>query len=143
MNEYRWNDLSSNNVIPPHQYATANKGANNNTLILYGSKSLNAETMALVYTFDTQSNSWSIPEISGIPPAGRTGVTLVVDYNGLIYLFGGLTSNDANGIYTNDMLILDSINFSWKQASSINAPSPRVQYSAVFLPNKNIIYMGM
>ena len=146
-NGLNWNDLSAttNNIVPPHAYASAIKGgANNNTLFLFGGESLDGNMMALVYTFDTQSNSWRMPvEITGLPQAGKFGTFLVIDYNGLIYKFGGATSFAPGGIYTNDMLILDSINFSFKKASSINAPSPRVQYGAVFLPNKNIIYLGM
>ena len=63
----------------------------------------------------------------------------IIDYNGLIYLFGGRIGST----YTNNMFIFDTINLSWKRTSSFNAPSPRNEYGAVFLPNKNIIYMGM
>ena len=144
-NELKWHDLSNNNIVPPHTFAASIKGgANNNTLFLFGGESLDGNTMALVYTFDPQSNSWRIPaEATGLPQTGKIEVTLAIDYNGLIYMFGGATSIVSGGIYKNDMLILDSINLSWKKASSFNAPSPRMSYDAVFLPNKNIIYMGM
>ena len=135
-NELKWIDLS-NNIVPPHVYSAAVKGgANNDTLFLYGGENLNGQAMDLVYTFNTQSNAWSVPKITGIPPSGKVGITFIID-NGLIYIFGGATT-----VYFNDMFILDSINLSWKKASSIGAPSPRVQYGAVFLPNKNIIYIG-
>jgi hypothetical protein len=65
------------------------------------------------------------------------GIITVIDYSELIYVFGG-----ANTTVMNDMFILDSINLNWKKASSVNAPSPKTQYSALFLPDKNIIYMG-
>jgi N-acetylneuraminic acid mutarotase len=97
--------------------------------------------MSLVYTFDTQNDSWKVPNITGIPPTGKLGLSLAADDNGLIYLFGGNVAIPVN--YVNDMFILDSINLSWKKASLINAPTPRIQYGAVFLPNKNIIYVGM
>jgi N-acetylneuraminic acid mutarotase len=144
-NELKWNDLSSTaNIVPPHHYATAVRGgANNDTLFLYGG--INGATvsyneggpMALVYIYDTQSNSWKIPEITGVPPTGKIDMTAITDYNGLIYLFGGYSTG-----FVNDMFILNSINLSCKQVSSINAPSPRNEYGVVFLPNKNIIYMG-
>ena len=113
-----------------------------NTLFLYGSETVNKlDNMALVYTFDPQNNAWSIPKMTVIPPTRRTGATFIADYNALTYLYGGA---DLTGIYANDMFILDTINLSWKNVSSINAPSPRVEYGAVFLPNQNIIiYMGM
>jgi hypothetical protein len=141
-NELKWHLLNSS-FVPPHRYAaTIRGGADNNTLFLYGGESLSGDnTMALVYTFDTQNNLWGIPKITGVPPNKEVGITLTIDYNGLMYLFGGILDNST--VYTNDMFILDTINLSWKQASSINAPSPRSQYGAVFLPNQNIIYMGM
>ena len=135
-----WLVCHNQQYFPPHRYAAAIKGgANNSTLFLYGGETLTGGALsALVYAYDTPSNSWHAPKIIDMPPTKATGVTLVVDSNGLIYIFGGFLDT-----YTNDMFVLDSINLSWKKVSSINAPSPRVQYSAVFLPNKNIIYMGM
>ena len=145
-NELEWIDLSNtNNVVPPHDFAAAVKGgANNNTLILYGGESLDAEHMSLVYTFNTLNNTWSVPTLAGISPTAKLSITPVVDYNGLMYLYGGATSElFSNGTYTSDMFILDTINLSLKKANSVNAPSPRVKYGAVLLPNKDIIYMGM
>jgi hypothetical protein len=142
-NQLKWLDLSNlskNDIVPSHQFAAAIKGgADNNTLFLYGGTSLENNTMALVYTLN--NFFWDTPKINGTPPNGKLFITPVIDYNGLIYLFGGY-STEFN-VYTNDMFILDSISLNWKNASSINAPSPRIEYGAVFLPNKNIIYMGM
>jgi hypothetical protein len=145
-NEIQWFDLSKNNIVPAHFQASASKGgANNSTLFLFGGKYLIDETMALVYSFDTQSNLWKIQEITGIAPIRRQGVTSVIDYNGLMYLFSGLsgTLQNSNLNYENDMIILDTINLSWKKGSSINAPNPGILFGAVLLPNNNIIYMGM
>src|ERR1043166_6533603 len=85
-NELKWIDLSKNNIIPPHYLSTAIKGGtNNNTLFLYGGEPLAAGgAMDLVYTFDTQINLWRVPGITGIPPLKCIGVTIVIDYNGLI-----------------------------------------------------------
>jgi N-acetylneuraminic acid mutarotase len=135
-----WINLSDNNIVPPHQDAAVVKSGVN--LFLYGGRSLlSSKTMALVYAFDTQSESWSIPNIVGIPPTGKTSITPIIDHNGKIYLFGGAIVYPFT--FVNDMFILDSINLSWKKASSINAPSPRAAYGAVLLPNNKIIYMGM
>ncbi|PKY44642.1 hypothetical protein RhiirA4_400152, partial [Rhizophagus irregularis] len=139
--QLKWHDLSNlsnNDIVPSHQFAAAIKGgADNNTLFLYGGMNLDNNPMSLVYTLNNLS--WDTPKINGTPPNGKLFITPVIDYNGLIYLFGGYSTEN---IYTNDMFILDSINLSWKNVSSINAPSPRIEYSAVFLPNKKIIYMG-
>ena len=40
------------------------------------------------------------------------------------------------------MLILDTINPNWGKKSLVNAPSSRVNYGAILLPNNNILYMG-
>ncbi|GBC46776.2 hypothetical protein GLOIN_2v1868750 [Rhizophagus irregularis DAOM 181602=DAOM 197198] len=54
----------------------------------------------------------------------------------------GRATNNIDGDL-NDMLILDTINLSWKKGNSINAPSPRRNYGATFLlNNNNIIYIG-
>ena len=141
--ELKWHDLSIDNIVPPHYFAAAVKGGlNNSTLFLYGGENITIETKALVYTFDTQVNKWSIPEMTGKLPTGKLGITPIIDHYGLIYFFGGLTTY-LGGVYVNDMFILDSINLSWKRVSSINAPSPRSQLGAVLLPNNNILYMGM
>jgi N-acetylneuraminic acid mutarotase len=139
-----WINLSDNNIVPPHQDAAVVKGGvHNNSLFLYGGRSLlSSKEMALVYAFDTQSELWSTPNIIvGIPPTGKTSITPIIDHNGKIYLFGGAIVFPFT--FVNDMFILDSIILSWKKASSINAPSPRAAYGAVLLPNNNIIYMGM
>lgn len=136
--EVRYIDISSNNKVPPHLYSVAIKGGSNNgTLFLYGGQSFGGQ-MELVYAFDPQHTTWSVPKITGAPPVGTNFMFPVIDYNGLLYLFGG-----SGTVFTNDMYILDTIYLSWKKASSINAPSSRDGYSAVFLPNKSIIYIGV
>jgi len=143
-NELEWIDLSNtNNIVPPHYFAAAVKGgSSNDTLFIYGGESLGGEPMSLVNTFNTLNNTWSVPILAGIPPTASMTIIPVVDYNGLMYLYGEVAS-EVGGTYTSDMFILDTINLSFKKANSVNAPSPRVDYGAVFLPNKNIIYMGM
>ncbi|RIA94326.1 hypothetical protein C1645_818133, partial [Glomus cerebriforme] len=58
--------------------------------------------------------------------------------NGIMYLWGGMSGD----LFSNDMLILDTINLNWKEGSLIKAPTPRCQYGATLLPNNNIIYLG-
>ncbi|RIA87846.1 hypothetical protein C1645_739820 [Glomus cerebriforme] len=135
-----WQDLSNINVIPTHNSATSVRGgANNDTLILYGGIT-NDQTMTLVYTFDPQSNSWSIPKIMGVNNIRKSRLTGVI-HDGKMYLWSG-TNNPDNYEYMNDMLILDTINLSWGKGSLVNAPTPRDYYGATLLPNSNIIYIG-
>src|SRR5688572_26443505 len=61
-----WRDLTSINIVPKHNAAASvSGGENNKTLFLYGGLPYYNAAMDLVYTFDTQSNSWSIPKITG------------------------------------------------------------------------------
>jgi hypothetical protein len=139
-----WQDLSVFNNIPPHAGATSVKGgANNNTLFLYGGNLTENTIAELVYTFDTQSNTWSAPPITGFNTIRKIFLTGIIDYNGKMYLYGGvLGTNISNFNSVNDMLILDTINLNWGKGSLFNAPSQRSLYGAVLLPDNNIIYMG-
>jgi hypothetical protein len=72
-NGLEWFDLSTNNNIPPHRFASAVKGGeNNSTLFLYGggilNNQLNDESMELLYAFNTQNNLWSVPKTTGVQP---------------------------------------------------------------------------
>ncbi len=95
--------------------------------------------MDLIYTYDIQSNSWSVPKTTGDITASKYDLTGIIDYNGKMYLFGGY---DVNDVAVNDMLILDTINLNWGKGSSVNAPTPRSFYGATLLSNQHIIYLG-
>ncbi|CAG8730778.1 6169_t:CDS:2, partial [Funneliformis caledonium] len=138
-----WQDLTNINIIPTHAFAaTVKGGVDNNTLIFYGGRNLtNAENMALVYMFDTQSNSWHIPSISGVSYTKRRSLSAFIDVNKKMYLFGGYLI--GSNVFVNDMLILDTVNLSWGIGSSLNAPIPRINYGAVLLPSQEIIYLGL
>ncbi|RIA96737.1 hypothetical protein C1645_856866 [Glomus cerebriforme] len=141
--EILWHDLTNINLVPSHIGAGSVKGGtNNNTIVLCGGRYLaNAENKASVYTFDTRSNSWSIPTIIGESYIRRRrDLTAIINDDGKIYLFGG--SLIGYNIVVNDMLILDTINLSWGKSSTLNAPIPRVYYGADLLPNQTIIYIG-
>ncbi|RIA88181.1 hypothetical protein C1645_826777 [Glomus cerebriforme] len=137
-----WQDLSSIDILPPHEDATSVKGGpNNDTLFLYGGFTTD-QTMALVYIFNPQSNSWSIPKITGVNTVRKDSLT-GINYNGKMYLWGGCSRDlNNNCVFENDMLILDTINLSWGKGSLINAPIPRAYHGTALLPNNNIIYIG-
>jgi hypothetical protein len=127
-------DLSEMNVVPAHIAASSAKGgANNKTLFLYG-----ADIEKVVYTFDPQTDSWTVPKIAG-DAITKFGLTAAIDYNGKMYLWSGLIFEE----YKDDMLILDTINLSWGRGNMDNAPAPRDLYAAAMLPDQTIIYMGM
>ena len=58
-----------------------------------------------------------------------------------MYLWGG-TDAAANTNNFNDILILDTVNPNWSTGSIVGAPSPRINYAAILLPDNNIIYLG-
>ncbi|RIA83034.1 hypothetical protein C1645_743361 [Glomus cerebriforme] len=136
-----WVDLSSTNTIVPRHFgaASAKGGANNNTLIIYGRITSNPKIPSL-YTFDTQSNLWSIPAIAEIPGniPRKESTTGIIDQNGKLYLWGGLNGNTS----LNDMYILDTINLIGGVGSLVGVPGPRCNYGAALLPDNKIIYMG-
>ncbi|CAG8699718.1 4164_t:CDS:2 [Funneliformis caledonium] len=134
-----WHDLTNINTVPAHLSAASVKGGiNNKNLFLYGGVEYYKATMSLVYTFDTLSNSWSIPKITGDNVIRKDNLKGIVDDKGKLYLFGGR----YNGTILNDMLILDTISLTWKIGSSINAPSPRDVYGAVYISKQFIVYLG-
>ncbi|CAB4442654.1 unnamed protein product [Rhizophagus irregularis] len=136
-----WQDLSNIKSVPPIHYgaASARGGETNNTLFLYGGIEYDPK-MALVYTFDSQNEIWSVPEIKvpdiSVNVTRKNFLTGIVDYNGKMYLWGGRL------VENNNLFILDTIKLRWKNGSLINAPISRFSYGATLLSNQNIIYMG-
>ncbi|PKK71251.1 hypothetical protein RhiirC2_828473 [Rhizophagus irregularis] len=137
--ELSWQDLSNINMLPPHSSATSVKGgANNDTLFLFGGFKAANQIMELVYTFDSHSIVWSIPKIAGVNTIRKWSLTGIINNDGKMYLWSGATNTD----YVNEMLILDTINLNWSKGSIINAPTPRINYGTILLPNNKIIYIG-
>ncbi|CAG8705687.1 2927_t:CDS:2, partial [Funneliformis caledonium] len=137
-----WNDLTEINIIPAHRAASsARGGVYNDTLFLYGAGN-DKGNLELVYTFDTKSNSWSIPKLTGNEDTFNMKFNLrgIADDNGNMYLFGG--NKVDRKTYYNDMLILDTINLNLKVGSSVDAPNIRNLYGATFIQSNFIIYFG-
>ncbi|RIA84327.1 hypothetical protein C1645_832440 [Glomus cerebriforme] len=95
-----WKDISSIDMLPPHSSATSVKG------FTYD------QTMALIYTFVPQNNSWSIPKITGIQKMFLSGV---IDNNRKMYLWGGCYRPDnVDCVFVNanwDYIQRDKIKF--------------------------------
>ncbi|CAG8454604.1 5926_t:CDS:2 [Diversispora eburnea] len=89
--------------------------------------------------------------VAGIPPIRRRNTQAVINNsNGKMYIFGGSTdplftnynSDYPKSTFYNDMIILDTINWTWNYGSNINAPSRRNDFTAVILSSGIIIYIG-
>src|SRR5262249_6146115 len=106
----------------------------------YGGITFDNETTELVNTFDPQSNSWGIPNMTGNIPIRKRGSIGIIDHNERMYLWGGFVDNTY--ILTSSMIILDTINFSWKIGNLNSAPTVSSFYGATLLPNNKIIYIG-
>ncbi|CAG8731241.1 3924_t:CDS:2, partial [Cetraspora pellucida] len=128
-----WVDLTNTNVVPSHFDATAIKGGpKNKTLFLSGRPS------RPIYAFDAQNSSWSTPLIVGYDSIRAIGE--VINFKGESYKFGGFS--DVTNRFTVDMVILNTINLSWRRGSILNAPSARCCYGSALLPNQVIVYFG-
>jgi len=133
-----WNDLSTlyNSQTGKSSVVTiARGGFNNDTLCLIKYDYSHNDSL-LVYTFDQQSNSWSL-SLKRLY-IGKTFFESVNDYDEKIYMFGGWSEKLGD---LNNMLILNTRNFNWDYGKSMYAPIERF-YGAVFLPNQHIIYIG-
>jgi len=134
-----------NGKLPPSHYAatTIAGGINHDEIILFGGQLQQVktpETQPSVYIYDTKENDWKVQTTTTEGIKSRSFMNAVGDDKGKMYLFGGFEEYDI--FYNNTMDIFDTINFSWSQGSKLNAPSARYSYSATFLPNSQILYIG-
>ncbi|EXX69140.1 uncharacterized protein OCT59_011319 [Rhizophagus irregularis] len=127
-------DLSNINIIPSHFGAgSARGGANNDTLFICGGVgNISADKVELVYTFNTQSSSWTTPVTTGVIPILFDASIGIIDYNGKMYFWDGIGDIIA---------ILDTKNLIWETRSSIGAPNIGLKSTATLLPDNKIIYM--
>ncbi|CAG8617391.1 9841_t:CDS:10, partial [Acaulospora morrowiae] len=139
-----WTDLTSTGVTYTCWGTAVAGGVNNTQFILFGGH-MSPDNSSLVLVYDTINKTWSKPTISGVAPIRRRSTHAVIDSQGKMYIFGGYADQltDYSGSeYFNDIIILDTINWSWSYGSSDNAPSPRGAFTATLLPDGKIVYIG-
>ncbi|CAG8454620.1 5927_t:CDS:2 [Diversispora eburnea] len=140
-----WNELSNLNIIYTSWGTAVAGGINNTAFILFGGH-MSPDNNSLVLSFDTIKNTWSRPNITGNQPIRRRNTQAVINNsNGAMYIFGGSADpfTDYPSLkFFNDMIILDTILWTWKFGSIFNAPSPRQGFSATMLPGGIIAYIG-
>ncbi|RIB26666.1 hypothetical protein C2G38_2064333, partial [Gigaspora rosea] len=122
-------------------------GPNNNIICLLNhlTTSNDYSNDIIVYAFDTVTETWSTPNISGQIPLSRQQFQAVNDTNDKIYMFGGTQFHNtslSSEVIFNDIYILDTLILTWIQGSNVNAPTPRVDFTATLLNNGHILYIG-
>jgi hypothetical protein len=134
-------DLKNQATFPYVGFHVAGEGGVNQDLIfISGGYQLTANSPNVVYQLDTKTNTVTTPIIQGTNPPRREDMDSV-SYQGKIYMFGGRVF--ANGVDTHfgRFDILDTINLSWEVGTLVNAPLPRIYYTAT-LVNGVIYYIG-
>ena len=100
---------------------------------------------SVLHSYNLVTNEWTIPITNGIAPERRKDINGVINNEtGKIYIFGGI--DDFPGIQDrkilNDMNIFDTATLTWSKGSIIDAPIPRVDYTATLLSNGIIVFIG-
>jgi hypothetical protein len=96
-----------------------------------------------LYLYNTTTNQWSIPTVSGASPPRRREMKIVSDNNNNIYIYSGIQLGIDPQWFT-DMNILNANDqFKWELVKMNNAPPyPRADYTVTMLPNGVIVYIG-
>ncbi|CAG8618503.1 17676_t:CDS:2, partial [Racocetra fulgida] len=139
----KWTDLTSVAPIPVTSAFAPScvGGSNSSTIFLFEHRRTNnANSTSLVtFTFDTSSQKWTAPTMSGVIPPPRQDMRAVADKNGKIYITGGFEPYTTFRSY-NSTYILDSLSLSWTNGA--NALIIRSAYTATLLPSGDIVYVG-
>ncbi|CAB4415150.1 unnamed protein product [Rhizophagus irregularis] len=127
--------------IPPKHGHTANIGGpkpKQDLIFIIG-----GDRFSTVYQLDTKTNKIITPIILGDFP-NRDNLIFMssVSYKGIIYLFGGVKTDEAGtNIFYDNHYIFDTINLNWKEGGLTNVPPPRYKHTAT-LVDEIIYYIG-
>ncbi|PKY48714.1 hypothetical protein RhiirA4_544791 [Rhizophagus irregularis] len=141
------------NTIPfGSSYAITFPSSQKNVIYLFGGITVNVNTdlddfKSILYSYNLETNEWTIPTTSGIAPGRRREISGVISNNtGKFYAFGGFsdkfTGNPNNSTTLNDMNIFDINSLTWSKGSTINAPLPRTDFTVTLLTNGIIVFIG-
>ncbi|CAG8533483.1 2588_t:CDS:2, partial [Acaulospora colombiana] len=152
-NNVTWIDLTTTANIPERICWQVNGGGVNSSIVyLFGgitqdnlTKKVISDT--LVFAFDTKTQKWTEPSITGTPPNRRRELSVAQDNSGRMFIFGGLTdplTGSQSTTFFNDMNILDVSNLSWLfvVTSGVDIPLPQADFTATILPDGTILYIG-
>ncbi|CAG8709158.1 15491_t:CDS:2 [Cetraspora pellucida] len=136
----RWSNLSSTPVASAWATATVGGGSNSILFLIGGIMVPSNHTM--VYSFNTNIENWSNITTSDVLNQRRKGSSLSYDPDsGKIYIFGGQSISNLSEWF-NEMIIFDSIHFSWSNVTLDSAPSKRSGHTATLLKTGIIVFIG-
>ncbi|CAG8493038.1 8333_t:CDS:2 [Gigaspora margarita] len=131
-----WVDLTYTNGPLKHSATACIGGNNNDTIFIFGGFPYDDY---FVNQFNTSKQQWTNITTNGSVPIYREDISCAKFNNGLIAIFSGY----INLTYAqNDLWIFNSLTLSWSLSNATNAPSSRFGYSAITLPDDNILYIG-
>ncbi|CAG8681798.1 24048_t:CDS:2 [Gigaspora margarita] len=138
---HRWSDPSPAPIASA--WATATVGGDNKSIIFLIGGIMNPPANDTVaYSFNTNIGNWSNITTSGGLNQKRKGSSLSYDPDsGYIYIFGGQSVSNSSKWF-HEMIIFDSINFSWSNVTSSTAPSKRSGHTATLLKSGIIVFIG-
>jgi putative metal-binding protein/Kelch motif protein len=91
--------------------------------------------------YDPASDTWT-PTATTLAPWGHSGHSAVWTGN-VVVLWGGGRQLDATGLYDSPTGVrYDPTTDAWTATSTINAPSPRVGYTAVWTGSRMVVWGG-
>jgi N-acetylneuraminic acid mutarotase len=144
INNSLWTDLVSQgaNLTLTSWHCASTNGIDLDSIFILGGEHLDETNTNNIYKFDIKTNVISVPIIQGKAPQSRQGMNSAFDINGKIYMFGGYVGSGDNIMFVNSLDILDTINLKWNVGSLVNSPVGRIYYTATYLDDGTIYYIG-
>ncbi|CAG8787742.1 10880_t:CDS:2, partial [Racocetra persica] len=139
----RWSDPSPAPIASAWATATV-CGANESIIFLIGGMmvSSNNTNNTIAYSFNTNTGNWSNITTSDVLNQRRIGSSLSYDPDpGIIYIFGGQSIFNLSEWF-DEMIIFDSIHFSWSNKSFNSGPSKISGHTATLLKTGIIVFIG-
>ncbi|CAG8477789.1 16811_t:CDS:2 [Acaulospora colombiana] len=136
--------------------AAAVGGSDNLTIYLFGGimrdpTTSNPSFNELVYTFDTNSQTWGTPLFYNDQPSRRYAMSAEVTKDEKIFIYGGMSDSLVGSnttTYYQEMVMFNTVNSNgmkslWTvNSSSLGSPPGRIYYSATILSDGTIYYIG-
>ncbi|KAE8683512.1 anaphase-promoting complex subunit 7-like [Hibiscus syriacus] len=145
-NTFSWTMASSKLYLSPSNLPLKIPSCKGHSLVSWGKKALlvggradPANEKLSVWSFDTETECWSVMEAKGEIPIARSGHT-VVRASSVLILFGG---EDAKKKKLNDLHMFDLKSLTWLTLQCTGTrPSPRSNHVATLYGDKTLFVFG-